>query len=80
MERTLKNVRATVIKQLTSDSTARFLILPEDEFVLKLSPCNMPESFKIADAKVIVSGNIYNHPLMNFEYFPLELRAIDFSD
>lgn len=80
IETTLNNVTGRVIRGYFPDSTSRFLLSLDTGPSQTVAPCNLPEAFKADSMRVRVSGNIYTHPLMDVDYLPAELRAIELLD
>ncbi len=75
----IHNIEGTVVL----DSLDKFFIDFKDTKETgweRLIACNMPQSFKVANRKVKISGNIYSHPRMDYRYAPIELTSINFSE
>lgn len=79
VEREIQHVEGTVVQ----DTLEMFVISFEDRQQTGwtgLVACNMPDSFKISNRKVEISGKIYSHPRMDYRYAPIELTSIRFSN
>lgn len=79
VENEIRNVEGTIVL----DSLEILVISIEDTKQTGwkgLVACNMPESFKMPNRKVKISGKIYSHPRMDYRYAPVELTSINFSN
>ncbi|UTA70227.1 MULTISPECIES: hypothetical protein [Emticicia] len=76
VEYEIKEVTGTILKNPSSTNPQSFLIELDYKYPTIVIPCNLPSGFETPNTKVIVSGKIYNHPLIDFQYFPMELTFI----